>query len=231
MVAVSTDTAHPGILPIEALILNRCKLLALSRSDLVRRAGFKNVAKGLRRLEELFAGELMTTASLVAGLPLALELPTDVVADTMRQTVQQIEEATRLAEEELAAAWRASFQPSAYLLGTEMRPSQITLYGMTGGSERWFKIPLDLTQPAATFAGQALAVARETPVTQFFGATTGFVVNYSPDCAVQFDLNGHPVETFRHACRPGNVTMIGKKEVPAEVFGRITSLIPTVGAD
>ena len=45
-------------LAIETLILERCAALWLRRSDLVRRAGFKNVGKGLRRLDQLCAGEL-----------------------------------------------------------------------------------------------------------------------------------------------------------------------------
>src|ERR1700719_3230218 len=122
------------ILAIEALILDRSKALGLSRPDLVRRAGFKNVAKGLRRLDELCTGELKATASLIVGLPAALELPTEVINDTIRKTVQQLDEAARIAGEELEAAWRAAFRPCAYLLGTETRPSQITIYGMTGGS-------------------------------------------------------------------------------------------------
>jgi hypothetical protein len=130
------------------------------------------------------------------------------------QTVQQLDEAARIADEKREAAWRASFRPCAYLLGTETRPSQITIYGMTGGSERWLKIPLDLSQPAVTFAQQALAVVRRTPVVPFFGTTIGFIVNYTPDFAVRFDLNGDPVEAFDHAYLPGNVTIaIGRKEI------------------
>jgi hypothetical protein len=224
-------TADPELLAIEVLILNRCKTLGLSRSDLVRRAGFKNVAKGLRRLDELCAGELKTTVSLIVGLPVALQLPTDVITDTIRETVQQIDEANRIAEEQRQVAWRKSFRPCSYLLGTETRPSQITIFGMTGGSERWLKIPLDLSRPAVTYASQAFAVVRNTPNVQFFGKTTGFIVNFSPDCAVRFDLKGRPVEAFEHAYSPGQVSIsIGGKEISAEVFGRITGLVPNVGA-
>jgi hypothetical protein len=228
----STDTANPEILAIEALILGRRKILGLSRVDLVRRAGFKNVAKGLRRLDELCAGELKTTASLIVGLPAALELPPDVITDTIRQTMHQLDEAARIAEERREAAWRSTFRPCAYLLGKETRPTQITIYGMTGGSERWLKIPLDLSQPAVTFASQAFAVVRRTPMVQFFGPTTGFIVNYTPDCAVRFDLQGDPMEAFDHAYVPGDVTLlIGGKEIPAGMFARIAGMMPEVGAD
>jgi len=46
MVTTSTEISHSEILPIEALILDRCKALGLSRVDLVRRAGYRNLAKG-----------------------------------------------------------------------------------------------------------------------------------------------------------------------------------------
>ena len=62
-------------LAIETLIVERCAVLKLRRSELVRRAGFKNVTKGLRRLDQLLGGYLKPTASLIAGLPAALELP------------------------------------------------------------------------------------------------------------------------------------------------------------
>ncbi len=40
------------------------------------------------------------------------------------------------------------------------------------------------------------------------GPTTGFIVNYTPDFAVRFDLNGNPVETLDHAYRPGEVALV-----------------------
>jgi hypothetical protein len=226
-------TTSAEILAIEALILDRSKALGLSRADLVRRAGYRNVAKGLRRLAELCAGEMKATASLIVGLPAALELPTtDVITDAIRQTIQQLVEAARIAEKEREAAWRATFRPCAYLLGIETRPSQITIYGMTGGSERWLKIPLDLSRPAVTFASRAFAVASRTPVVPFFGKTIGFIVNYTPDFAVGFDLKGDPVEAFDHAYVPGDVTIaIGGKEISGEVFARITGMMPEVGAE
>jgi hypothetical protein len=76
---------------------------------------------------------------------------------------------------------RASFKPAAYLLGSSNRPSQIFIFGLTGGTERWLKIPLDTSQSPVTYTEQALAVVRKTPTVQFFGPTTGFIVNYTPD--------------------------------------------------
>jgi hypothetical protein len=103
-------------------------------------------------------------------------------------------------------------------------------FGVTGGAERWLKIPLDLLQPPVSYAAQALAVVRRTHFVQFFGATTGFIVNYSPDHAVRFDLDGKPVETLTRSYRPMEVTLtIGRREVSAERFGRSLGTIPKSG--
>jgi hypothetical protein len=44
------------------------------------------------------------------------------------------------------------------------RPSSITIYGVTGGSERWRKIRLDLAQPPVTFAVQAHDAVKRHPL-------------------------------------------------------------------
>ena len=64
----------------------------------------------------------------------------------------------------------------------------------TVGAERWLRIPLDLSKPPVTFAAQAAAFVKQTPKTAFHGPTTGFVINYTPDHAVRFDIDGSPVE-------------------------------------
>ena len=130
-------------------------------------------------------------------------------------------EAERQAEAEREAAWRACFKPHAYLVGTRERPWSITFYGMTGGAERWLKIPLNLSQPPVTYAAQAHEFAKKTPDTKFFGPTTGFIVNYTPDSAVRFDLQGNPVEHFERAYVPDEVEVfIGKQKLPAKgLFG------------
>ena len=46
-------------LPIGALIINRLHVLDLPRGRLLCGAGYKNIAKGLRRLDELLAGQLV----------------------------------------------------------------------------------------------------------------------------------------------------------------------------
>jgi hypothetical protein len=92
---------------------------------------------------------------VLGALPTALNIDKAAVEIAIRETAEIITDAGRRAAAESEAAWRASFIPHAYLIGTQARPSQITIYGLTGGAERWLKIPLDLLQPPVTFVAQA----------------------------------------------------------------------------
>jgi hypothetical protein len=203
---------------IHNLIETRRASLDIGRGELARRCGFTNVAKGIRRLDALFDGDLISPGAkaIIAILPAALELDANEVEKVVEETADLIARAKAAEDTKREAAWRAAFKPAAYLVGTESWPSSITIYGMSGGAERWLRIPLDLSQPPITFVPQALAVVRRTPTVPFFGATKGFIVNFTPDNAVEFDTNGAPIQTFEKAFLPGEIEIfIGKQRVPA----------------
>jgi hypothetical protein len=127
-------------LPIATLIERRRRELGLRRSEVAARCGYKNLSKGLRRLEQVLSGDLERADTLLRALPNALNLPPDVVQGAINKTVHQI-----AAEKE--AIWRASFQPSAYLLGTTDRPSQILFFRNYG---RPGEVAKDSARPFAT---------------------------------------------------------------------------------
>ena len=106
--------------PIHELIENQQKRLGLRRNELARRCGFKNLAKGLRRIDGVCHGDLnLPGAKMVLdNLAVALEVDKNVVEGAIAATAQVIADANRLAEEKRDAAWRASFKPHAYLIGT-----------------------------------------------------------------------------------------------------------------
>jgi hypothetical protein len=154
------------------------------------------------------------------NLAAALEVDKNVAENAIAATVEVIADANRLAHEKRDAAWRKSFKPHAYLVGSQNRPSHITFYGMTGGPERRLKIPLDLSQPPVTYAVQAHEFVAKTPFVPYHGRATGFI-NYTPDSGARFDLDGNPVEHFDRAYRPGQEeVLIGKQKLPARgLFG------------
>ncbi len=131
-----------GRFAIGGLVSNRCRELGLDRAGLIRRTGYKNVAKGLRRLDDLFAGELERTNDLIRALPDALHIPGHADETAVAETRHQIKEyAFRIAQEE-EAAWRAAFVPHAVILTDRTRPP--IFVAALIGVERLLRIDFDL---------------------------------------------------------------------------------------
>src|SRR5450759_656188 len=105
-------------LAIATLIRSRLTELGLSRGEFVKRLGYKNIAKGIRRIDVLCEGNVEGTKQFMDVLPQALETSAEIVtlALALDQTVQEIE----LAEQQEAGArdkiWRENFCPHAIVL-------------------------------------------------------------------------------------------------------------------
>jgi hypothetical protein len=69
-----------------------------------------------------------------------------VAQRALNETYQELKERASRTAAEREAAWRAAFKPLGILLGTDTRPSQALIFAITGGAERWLKIPLDQSQ-------------------------------------------------------------------------------------
>jgi hypothetical protein len=190
-------------LSIQVLISSRCHELGLRPVEVVRRCGYRNVSKGLRRLEDISRGCFAGTDTLIRGLPVALEVPADVVQQAVEDTKRQIFEARE-------ATWRAAFSPHAIIMTERERPSQIFIAAILGVSNLR-RVDFDLSQGPLSFVQQALEglrekLAKSNGVITTFGRATGFIINFDPDYAVRFDLEGKPVEALDRAYRLGEAT-------------------------
>src|SRR3954463_13272076 len=72
-------------LPVQALVSQRLQELDLRPVEVVRACGYRNMPKGLRRLENLLRGSFKGTEGLVAALPDALELPAEVIQQAVQR--------------------------------------------------------------------------------------------------------------------------------------------------
>jgi hypothetical protein len=209
--------------PLAVLIEARMQQLALDRAALGLRLGYQNPAKAAGRVDALCNGHITSEKSRTAlhRLPTAIEVPAEVVEIAVEATTSflaelkwQEDEKLRIARENEDAAWRATFIPHAIILGERKIPTSITMYAISGGSDRNLTIELDLSEPSSTFVQQALAalpsklhLGKDGRLTvPFFGYALGFIINYSPDQAVRYDLKGNAVENLSKAFRPGRAS-------------------------
>ncbi len=199
-------------LPIATLVSGRCKELSLRPVELIRRCGYKNVSKGLRRLEHFCQGNFTGSDTLIRTLPAALDVPDEAVRNAVEDTQRQIHEAKE-------AAWRAAFVPHAVILTESERPTQLFV-AIFIGIERLRRVNFDLSESPVTFIQQALDGLRhklqrwKSDQIPTFGRPTGIIINYSPDYAVLFDLEGNAVDVLDRAYRLGEATFsISKRPV------------------
>ena len=200
-------------LAIGSLIINRLRVLDLRRQHLLRRAGYKNIAKGLRRLDELLAGELDKTSDLIRALPAALDVPPEVVEHAIQETRRRTAEAQQAAEQARQTVWRAAFRPHAIILTERTVPHPIFVAAFIG-VERLLRIDFDSASVPVSYVKQAVSGIRQK-LAEFssetgripemlpaFGCPIGVIVNYTPKRAVRFDLNGDALEILPRAHRP-----------------------------
>jgi hypothetical protein len=199
-------------LAIESLVVDRSTVLGLSRLDVVRRASYKNIAKGLRRLDELLKGEIGKTRDLIRALPAALDVPREVVEQAIEQTRRRIAEAQEATWHARETAWRAAFKPHAIILTERIVPQPIYVASIVG-VERLLRMDFNIALPPVSYAAQALAGIRRR-LSEFriesgsipdalpaFGRPIGVIVNYTPDNAIRFDLHGNALEILPCAHR------------------------------
>ena len=108
------------LLPIAALICCRSEELDLSAVELVRRCGYKNVSKGLRRLDQLCQGDFDKATTLIENLSSALDVTPDVVKQAVEQSQQELQDADE-------RAWRDSFRPHAIIVTERVIPQPLFL--------------------------------------------------------------------------------------------------------
>ena len=107
------------------------------------------------------------------------------------------------------------FKPHAAIVTERKVASQMTFCALAGGPETFLIIPFDVSQPAITFVGQAVARlprkaplgANGRPFVRFFGEPLGLIINYSPDRALHCDLKGNPIEWLSAAYRVGQIDL------------------------
>jgi hypothetical protein len=134
---------------IHDLIQQRCKELTISHHELIVQSRITNIAKGLRRLQQLFDGDFISSRGLIERLPSALDLPQSVVEDAINTSKQQI-------ADEIEEAWRSNFVPHALAItANNGGPRQNTMAAICNAG-RYVRI--DFPRNNAIFRFQTICV-------------------------------------------------------------------------
>ncbi len=124
---------------IQKYVVEIMKEKGLRKSDVARKVGYKNIAKGCRRLHE-FLNDLQCNSMVVDNLHVALDVPREEINEKLKETQCELEEERRQQEERE----RREFVPFLYC-NTERRiPSPIFVCAILGSDRmKYIKLAPD----------------------------------------------------------------------------------------
>lgn len=194
-----TDMAEQE--PLVDVFRRHIKLRGMSRTELIKRAGYNNVAKGLRRFDSLMAGDESNDLEFVQKIANALELNADELELALQARVDFQDRRNR-----------ESFEPHAIVRTERTMPSQIFVAALMG-VHRMMRVEFQDTSLPLSFVDEILD--KLPTMVPTFGRVIGFAINFSPDYAVEFDLNGSPIRSIGQATQPGIATLtVNGKPIP-----------------
>jgi hypothetical protein len=179
---------------LEQLLLERMAALGLSRGDIGQHLSPSNPSKALRRLDTFTTTGECPEDNLCERLAGALDiLLTDLVA-AARATREAI-------EAQAEADYRARFEPHAVWTTARSHPSSTAMAGFINAPAR-LRLPFPSDLPTEGYVAYCQDQAPNG--IPLYGPVTGYIINYTPDHARRYDLEGRPLETLQSAVRVGS---------------------------
>ena len=187
-------------LPIKTLVNAQCELLGLSTVELVERMGYKNRAKGLRRLQDLTNFAAVSSGQFLHALSAAL--------DTGKHDIElALSNSKQILRERELAKWDADFKPHAVIqTAHDGRPKQIGIAAMIGAmSWRTIEFASDLSESNYLTYALKQYSEREHRISVFFCAPMALAINVRPDRCLRYSLSGEFIEELHRAVRLGQI--------------------------
>jgi hypothetical protein len=193
--------------------------LCITETALVVRCGYQNISKGLRRLTEVCAGDFSRAGSMLSALPLALSID----AEEVRAAVEATDLMRHREDEE---QYRRSFRPHAIIETEKSRPEPLFVAFLMD-VESILRIDFIEGSPPTSYPRQAVeAILKRLESNSSlpaFGRPTGFVVNYWPERAMKFSIEGKPVLMLDRAFRVGKSLLRSRtSSISKQLFSEIS---------
>ena len=180
--------------PLKSYIDGRIEELGLTRGDLGRRISQGNPTKALRHLDKYLEKD---SSPKREGFTETLAEALEVDKDTIRAKEG---EAHRLWRQRSEERYRAEFVPHAIWVTERDKPSSNAMGGLINVTRRRvMRLPASMSEER--FVAYCLENAPEG--VPLMGRVVGFLINYNPDRAIRYDLEGRVVETQKRAERIG----------------------------
>jgi len=178
---------------LRVLIQTECARTVVNEQEFTRLLGIKKFHKAKSFIEQVNGNRMKKMIHMRHQM-----------VDVLDVTIGQVDEAIQASKDayygRIDAAWRATFQPHAVLITANRIPSPIFVAALTGSAQ---KLYIDPPANISKLAWPGWLVKHVPEGLPAFGKVKGFVINYTPDHAIRFDLLGNPIEALDSAYRRG----------------------------
>jgi hypothetical protein len=214
---------------IGRLIIGRAGQLALTRSEIVTRLGYRNLSKGHRLLNGALTSG-MVPAFIAGNLGAALDVEPDAVRTAMAETEAERRAQAAAQREAEDREYRANFRPHLRVETECERPSPIFLVAMLGLSSLRIAPISDAVWTADEIASECIVRAAIADHYQRCGGRLpafGKIVGYTLvteaashcDLGLSYDVEGNAIGAPCSVRRLGSATWPAKgKPIPASPF-------------
>ena len=210
------------------VIIDEMNRQGISRLELASRAGYKNITKGMRRLDGILdgSGELVLLRQFSEALGIAPDRLERALAETAAERATEQAEA----EQQREAHLRAIFRPIINVETEYRRPSPLHIGIMFFDTLKRIHLPASILK--RSFDHQLAWAMRAVPKhysakggkAPSFGQITGYAFRFSYDEAILLDVNGKIVDEHARATPdPLMYLAIGRTRMPASTFAKIGS--------
>ena len=189
----------------------------LRKEDLIRKMGYMNISEGLHRYDAFLNGKIYQPDLLKEFpnvLPISAERVMELYIIGKNELSAKIENFSHMKEQKSSG----KFIPHG-IIDTELSiPNPIFIAAIIG-VEKLKRVDIDLSKPVSTYPSQVIAEISKRITYNgkiiCFGKPTGFTINYSPNRAIQYDLEGNPIKEYNHAIRLGQASIsVGGQKIP-----------------
>ena len=179
---------------VEHLVHGAMEKAPLTKNEVLRRMGYSNLNKGVRRLDQFLKGDMADKTfvmKLTEAINASLEEMQSAINSDQSRAWQRAEEHAR-----------KNFKPYIFLQTTATRPSQICIYALTGGTRAHKMIAVSESLPNESWLKQIKIVRtlisehiqNTKGVVPFFGKVSGYLYCPSYDSSYEFTVQGETDE-------------------------------------
>ena len=126
---------------LQILVNETMAAKGLRKAQIVSLLGFKNITKGIRRLDA-FIADGVDSPGMLDRLPSALGLSAETVLGAYEQMLDQMRAEAEAQRSAHLERLRAEFRPHVRVKTERTVSSPIFVVAMTGGPDRWLRISL-----------------------------------------------------------------------------------------